>query len=50
MKEEAAQEVGLAACVGLKWVIDSESKLPKKSGTEKSDMSSGTEFQDTCFT
>lgn len=50
MKGEAALEVSLAAWVGLKWVINRESKLPKKSGTEMSDMGSGTEFQDTCFT
>lgn len=49
MKGEAALEVSLAAWVGLKWVINRESKLPKKSGTEMSDMGSGTEFQDTCF-
>lgn len=31
-KEGAALEVSLAAWVGLKWVIDSESKLPKSQG------------------
>ena len=44
VKEEAALELGLAAWAGLTWVIDNGKE---KSGTE---MDSGTEFRDTCFT
>lgn len=47
MKEEAAMELDLAAWVGLAWVVDKGNKLPGKSGTE---LDSGTEFRDTCFT